>query len=96
MYLPNINNTDPTVPGILHNGRHPQDTENYSHFIEQRENLEDSFAYKYLGWKNIDLNDFHPLKLKLYASDIGKKIFKQILVQLQVACLYLVKKQFKC
>ena len=53
-----------------------QDTENYANFIEQRDNFEDAFHYKYWGLKNIDLKEFNPIKLKLYASDTGKKNYQ--------------------
>lgn len=53
-----------------------QDLENYAHFIEQRGKYEDSFSYKYWGLKKIDLNNYKPLILKLYASDTGKKNFQ--------------------
>lgn len=53
-----------------------QDLENYTHFIDQWEKLEDSFSSQYWGLKTIDLNLFKPLKLKLYASDTGKKTYQ--------------------
>lgn len=53
-----------------------QDTESYANFIEQRDNFQDAFHYKYWGLKNIDLKEFKPIKLKLYASDTGKKNYQ--------------------
>lgn len=53
-----------------------QDLENFAHFIDQWDKLEDSFSSQYWGLKTIDLNAFKPLKLKLYASDTGKKNYQ--------------------
>ena len=53
-----------------------EDTENYAHFIEQQDNVDKTFFNKYWEWKTIDLETYQPVKLKLYASDTGKKNFQ--------------------
>lgn len=53
-----------------------EDTENYARFVEQQENVDDIFFSKYWEWKEVDLETYQPVKLKLYRSDIGKKNFQ--------------------
>lgn len=53
-----------------------QDLENYANFLEQWDNLENTFHNKYWNWKDVNLDTYQPIKVKLYTSDTGKKNFK--------------------
>ncbi|NCP98232.1 hypothetical protein GW796_00595 [archaeon] len=52
------------------------DLENYSHFLEIRENVDNMFIDKYWKWKDIELNTYEPVKYELCAGDNGKKNYK--------------------
>jgi hypothetical protein len=68
------------------------DSENYARFIEQRDNLDSSFTYKYWEWKHIDLETYQPVKLKLYRSDTGKKNFQTDIVTISGHLIILSEK----
>jgi hypothetical protein len=53
-----------------------EDSKNYSVFYEIYDNLDNVFIKKYWGWQTIDLDDYQPVKFKLYKSDEGKKNFQ--------------------
>jgi hypothetical protein len=52
------------------------DLENYAHFLEIRENVDNMFIDKYWRWKEIDLNTYEPVKYELCSGDNGKKNYK--------------------
>jgi hypothetical protein len=53
-----------------------EDSKNYSVFYETYDSLDNIFIKKYWGWPSIDLDNYQPVKLKLYKSDDGKKNFQ--------------------
>ena len=53
-----------------------EDSKNYSVFYETYDSLENVFIKKYWGWQTIDLENYQPVKFKLYKSDDGKKNFQ--------------------
>ena len=61
VFLPNRNNTDPSVPGILHNGRHPND---YLDAVNDK--IQDADK---LGGKEGGLNTLSDLKQTLLSAD---------------------------
>ncbi len=52
------------------------DLENYSHFIEKYKHVDNMFIDKYWKWKNIDLNNYEPVKYELCAGDNGRKNYQ--------------------
>lgn len=69
VFLPNINNTDPNIPGILHNGRHPQD-----YNVEVNQLIKDADAQG--GWIEVQktLNDIKQSLLNANRTDKWKNM----------------------
>ena len=52
------------------------DLENYAHFLETYEDVNNTFLDKYWKWKTIDLKTYEPVQYELLGSDTGKKNYQ--------------------
>lgn len=52
------------------------DLENFAHFYEDYDKLENSFIYRHLGWQKIDMQKYVKDKFLLLPSDTGKKNYQ--------------------